>query len=129
MYAYGLTIAVWMHCVSDLPRIFIEAALAQSLPRRIVRFGPTVPVAPAAASVWQLLQVPTPVKIALPAAALLAAEEVLEVGALGELADEPGIPGCAAVGGGTPTGGGPLSFCDDSQVRKAAGVTTWTVAR
>src|SRR5580704_85310 len=74
MYAYGFVIAVWMHSASVLPRTFIEPALAQSLFSRWVKFGPTVPVVPAASSVWQLPQPPGPTKIALPAAGLVADE-------------------------------------------------------
>jgi hypothetical protein len=51
MYLYGSTIAVWMQAVSDAPRFAFEAVVAQSLFSRMSRFGPTVPVAPAAASV------------------------------------------------------------------------------
>jgi hypothetical protein len=40
----------------------------------VPRFGPVVPVAPAAARVWQELQPEDPVKIALPAAMLAALE-------------------------------------------------------
>src|SRR5579864_2044954 len=121
-----------MHSGTVLPRVFIDAAVAQSLARRIVRFGPTTPVVPAAARVWQLPHVPTPVKIVLPAAAALPPAAVVEVDELGAGAPpaEPlGTPGCAALGGGTPSGGGPFAFCERSQLLKAAGVTTWTVAR
>ena len=41
----------------------------------------------------------------------------------------PGTPGCTALGGGVPTGGGPLGFCELSQFWNTAGVTTRTAAR
>src|SRR5436309_15906727 len=47
-YAYGLTIAVLMHASSVAPRIFLEAGSAQSLFKRWSRFGPAVPLVPAA---------------------------------------------------------------------------------
>ena len=50
-YAYGFVIAVRMHCCRVAPRIRLEAALAQSALSRVSRFGPTAPVALAAASV------------------------------------------------------------------------------
>src|SRR5436305_1215705 len=68
MYAYGLTIAVWMHLGSVAPRTFLEAGSAQSLAKFLVRFGPTVPVVPAAASTWQEPQPPGPTNTCLPAA-------------------------------------------------------------
>src|SRR5579884_1533549 len=68
MYAYGLTIAVLMHRLNVVPRIRWEAAVAQSLFRRTPRFGPTVPVVPAAASVWHEPQPPGPVNTCLPEA-------------------------------------------------------------
>src|SRR5438093_7743491 len=43
------------------------------------RFGPTVPVAPASASVWQPLQPAEPVKIAFPAAGFPCAAGVVPV--------------------------------------------------
>jgi hypothetical protein len=65
-----LVIAVSMHLLSVLPRALIDAAVAQSLLSRCVRLGPTVPVVPAAPSVWQLPHPPAPVNSALPAAAV-----------------------------------------------------------
>src|SRR5579863_5626872 len=49
-----------MHFWSVEPRFGIDAGLAQSLFRRVPRFGPAVPVVPAAASVWHEPQ-PAPV--------------------------------------------------------------------
>jgi hypothetical protein len=133
MYAYGLTIAVWMHCWSVAPRIFLEAAVAQSLRRRMSRFGPTVPVALAAASVWQDEQPAVPTNTALPAAAepelelleeveepdaldvleVLELLDVLELDEPDELDDgEPGTPGWTASGGGVPIGGVAFGFCE-----------------
>ena len=43
----------------------------------MVRSGPITPVVPAAASVWHEAHVPTPVKIALPAAGVVPAAPVL----------------------------------------------------
>jgi len=96
-----------MHLLSVAPRILVEAALWQSVPSRWVRFGPTVPVVPAAARVWHEAQPPTPVKTAFPSAALAAAPELelelVELAApVDELAVEPGTPGWAARGGGYP---------------------------
>ena len=51
---------------------------------------------------------PTPVKIALPVAALVAVE--LDDDAALELPAPVGMPGWAAFGGGTPIGGGALGF-------------------
>ena len=70
-YAYGSTIAFVMHAFSVVPRIFWEAGRAQSDFSLVSRLGPTVPVAPAAARVWHEAQVPTPVKICLPAAGVV----------------------------------------------------------
>src|ERR1700722_16452451 len=133
-YAYGLVIAVMMHSSSVAPRIRFDAAVWQSLRRRWSRFGPIVPVAPAAASVWQEAQPPAPVKTALPAAAVAVLEAA---GALPEAAGAvlargapaPGMPLWSSLGGRLPTGGGALAGCDRSQAWKAAGVTTRTVAR
>ena len=61
-------IAVWMHFSSVAPRTCIDSGVAQSLLSRMSRLGPTVPVVPAAASVWQEPHPPTPVKIVLPTA-------------------------------------------------------------
>ena len=118
-----------MHSASVLPRIFIDCGVAQSLFSRWVRFGPTVPVVPAAASVWQLPQPPEPVKMALPAAGLVADELELErraggagrgAGSTTSSADARDA-GRAALGGGVPTGGGAFGFWWLSQVWKAAG--------
>lgn len=134
MYLYGSTIAVWMHAVSAAPRFAFEAAVAQSLFSRMSRFGPTVPVAPAAASVWQAAH-PAEANKALPAVAdepEPEVDELLELDAddveLGVLA-APGTPGWASVGPGTPTGAGPPGFCDCSHELNAAGVSTWTALR
>ena len=80
--------------------------------------GPTVPVAPAAASVWQPLHPAEPVNTALPAAAVAAALELTPScwTARGCGADRrPGRPAAPAFGGGVPIGGGPFGFCDRSQ--------------
>jgi hypothetical protein len=93
----------------------------------VPRFGPTVPVAPAAASVWQELQPAEPVKIALPAAALLAALpdvvlvappedcEPLEDGEGCAVPPPAGAPFGIADGGEAPIGGAALACCDCSQ--------------
>lgn len=130
MKRYGLVIAVSMHWSSDAPRTFLEAALAQSVRSLTSRFGPMVPVAPAAASVWHELQVPTPLKTALPAA--LAAPDGLGDGlglgggalAVGALGWVPGTPGWFSPGGGVPIGGGALAGWAASQDWNLAGVTT-----
>src|SRR5437763_1458520 len=57
-----------MHLSSVAPLTFFDCGLAQSLFRRVSRLGPTVPVVPAAASVWHEPQPPIPVKTAFPAA-------------------------------------------------------------
>ena len=101
------------------------------------RFGPIVPVVPAAASVWQPPQPAEPVNTALPAAALVAElDPELELDPEPELEPDarrggprPGCPGPIALGGGVPTGGGALGFCERSQVWNAVGVTTRTGAR
>jgi hypothetical protein len=134
MNAYGLVIAVVMHFWSELPRTFCEAGLAQSLRRRWSRLGPIVPVAPAAASVWQPLHPEAPVKMALPAAGLVVAEAELDVETFpsddgGDPGGAPGSPDSAATGAGVPTGGGPFGFCELSHWWYAAGVTTCTGAR
>lgn len=67
MKAYGSTIAVWMHLDRPAPRTFWEAGSAQSDLRRVSRSGPMVPVAPAAARVWQEVH-PLEAKSAFPAA-------------------------------------------------------------
>jgi hypothetical protein len=68
-----------MHCGKVDPRTFIDCAVAQSLRRRVSRSGPTVPVAEAAASVWQPLQPADPVNTTLPAAAVVSELEVDEL--------------------------------------------------
>jgi hypothetical protein len=65
-------------------------ALAQSAFSRVSRSGPTVPVAAAAASVWQPLHPATPVKTALPAAAVVAEPAVDEEVEEDEV-DEPAV--------------------------------------
>ena len=60
-----------MHSCRVAPRIFFDCGEAQLVRRSLSRFGPTVPVVPAAASVWQLPQPPTPVNTALPAAGVV----------------------------------------------------------
>src|SRR6516162_5340534 len=56
-----------MHFSSVVPRTFCEAGEAQAA-LSVSRFGPTVPVVPAADSVWHDPHEPTPVKIVLPTA-------------------------------------------------------------
>ena len=61
----------------------------------VPRFGPTVPVVAAAASVWQLPQPAEPVKTAFPAAALVCEaelEELLELEPLAAALAAPGTP-------------------------------------
>ena len=58
-----------MQAVSEAPRLVFEAAVAQSLFSRISRLGPTVPVAPAAASVWHEAH-PADANTVFPAAAV-----------------------------------------------------------
>jgi hypothetical protein len=76
-----------MHCFKLAPRTFIDAGVAQSLRSRVSRSGPTVPVAEAAASVWQPLHPDAPVNTACPAAALAPELELeeLELEELGAL--------------------------------------------
>src|SRR5215470_11484353 len=112
MKALGLRIDSSMNGFTDMPACL---ALGTML---VPRFGPTVPVVPAAASVWQLPQPADPVNTALPAAALVCEAE-LEVEPLElELVEPaaalaaPGTPGWTAFGGGVPTGGAPLGFCE-----------------
>lgn len=57
------------------PRAVLEAALAQSALSLVSRSGPTVPVALAAASVWQPLHPAVPTNTAFPAATLAAEAE------------------------------------------------------
>src|SRR5437588_1998391 len=102
-----------MHWVSVAPRTFLEAALEQSVRSLTSRFGPTLPDAAAAASVWQPLHPAAPVNTAFPAAAAPVAVELeleLELEVVGaELEDEleapaaePGTPGWKDFGGGVP---------------------------
>jgi hypothetical protein len=67
MYLYGSVIAVSMHFSSVVPRACCDAGVAQAS-FSVLRFGPIVPVVPAAASVWHDPHPPTPVKICLPTA-------------------------------------------------------------
>src|SRR5258708_17926 len=132
MKAYGFVIAAWMHWVSVAPRIFFDVALEQSVRSLTSRFGPTVPVAPAAASVWHPLQPAGPRKTAFPAdAPPLAVEGEPEAAAEleGELEAAPAEPGTAGwldLGGGVPIGGGAPAFSVASQCWKTAGWTTYT---
>lgn len=109
----------------------LEAGLAQSLRSLWSRFGPIVPVAPAAARVWQVLHPDEPVNTTLPADA---EAELLEVALLDEVVlEEVALEGSAdptaAFGGGVPTGGGPLLGCLESHAENAEGLTTRTCAR
>ena len=83
-----------------VPRTFWDAGSAQSAFSMVSRFGPTVPVADAAASVWQPLHPASPVNTALPAAALvLELDPPLEDDdddELDELEDEDAPPPAAA---------------------------------
>src|SRR5438309_4539588 len=104
-----------MHWVSVAPRTFFDAGFEQSVRSLTSRFGPTLPDAPAAASVWQPLHPAAPVNTAFPAAAAPVAVELEVVGA--ELEDgleapaaEPGTPGWKDFGGGVPSGGGAPAF-------------------
>src|SRR5450755_3105914 len=120
-----------MQASSVAPRTRIEAGLWQSVRRRWSRFGPTVPVEPAAASVWHEAQPPAPRNTALPAAAVAvddAAGAVLAGEVLAEAGLEPGTS-WKSLGGRVPRGGGAFAGWAFSQAWKAAGVTTWTVAR
>src|SRR5947209_7116936 len=135
MKALGLTIDCSRNAFTGMP------AFLASGTTRTPRFGPTVPVAPAAARVWQLPQPADPVNTALPAAALVCEAEPLELEPLEPEPDEPdaaapaaaapapGTPACTALGGGVPTGGAPLGFCEPSHFWNAAGVSTRTDAR
>ena len=78
-----------MHSFSVVPRIFWEAGFAQSVRSLTSRFGPTVPVADAAASVWHPLHPAEPVNTAWPAAALVL-DELDEEDVLG--ADDEPLP-------------------------------------
>jgi hypothetical protein len=73
------------------------------------------------------------VNTALPAAALVCEAELLELldpeELLAAALAAPGTPGWTALGGGVPTGGGPLGFCEPSHFSNTAGVTTRTAAR
>lgn len=148
MYLYGLVIAVKMHFWSVWPRIRFDAGVAQSLFRRVSRSGPTVPVAEAAASVWQVLHVGEAVCVntVLPAAALVVeaaggavgddAEGVVldwdEAGPVVAFPEEdegldgvaPGSPCSTAFGGGVPIGGAMFAGWALTQVWNATGVTT-----
>src|SRR5690349_19793738 len=100
-----------MHWLSVPPRIFFDAVLVQSVRSLTSRFGPTVPVAPAAASVWHPLHPAVPVNTAFPAEAELLVVELEELEPP-ELEDEleapaaaPGTPGWLVFGGGVPSGG------------------------
>src|SRR6476660_2130239 len=124
MNALGLRIDSMMKGLTAIPAFL---ALGTML---VPRFGPTVPVVPAAASVWQLPQPAEPVNTAFPAAALVCEAELLEPEELLAAAlAAPGTPGWAALGGGVPTGGGPLGFCELSHFSNTAGVTTRPAAR
>ena len=78
-----------MHCSRLAPRAFLDAAVAQSLFSRVSRSGPTVPLAPAAARVWQPPHPAAPTNTALPAAALALAPVPDEDEPEDELDDEP----------------------------------------
>src|SRR5690242_12779333 len=67
-----------MHCVSVAPLIRFDAADEQSVRSLTSRFGPTVPLAPASASVWQPVHPAEPVNTVFPAAAAPLAELELE---------------------------------------------------
>src|SRR5579872_6179222 len=69
MYLYGSVIAVVTHFSNVEPRAAWDAGVAQAA-FKVFRLGPTVPVVPAAASVWHEPQPPTPVKISFPLAAV-----------------------------------------------------------
>ena len=132
-----------MHCVSVAPRIRFDAGEEQSVRSLTSRFGPTVPVAPAAASVWHPLHPAEPVNTAFPADAAPAEElepeleldefvlalDELDAAALATLAAAPGTPGCTAFGGGVPSGGFALDDRPASQRWNTAGSTTYTGAR
>lgn len=136
-----------MHFWSVSPRTRFDAGVAQSLLRRVSRSGPTVPVAEAAASVWQVLHVGEAVCVntVLPAAALVAeaAGGVVDEDAGGAVLDRedgpvvafpeedegldggaPGSPCSAAFGGGVPSGGAMFAGWALAQVWNATGVTT-----
>src|SRR5690242_3382552 len=106
MNALGLRIDSMMKGFTAIPAFLASGTIA------VPRFGPTVPVVPAAASAWQLPQPAEPVNTAFPAAALVCEAVLdpleLELLELAAALAAPGTPGCAALGGGVPTGGGPL---------------------
>src|SRR5436305_946593 len=109
----------WMNCLSGSPRFLASPTTA------VPRFGPTVPVVPAAASVWHVPQPPGPVKTALPAVAaadgappaedelvlavapgpLFAPPTPSALPAVGADGAAPGSPASPAFGGGVPRGG------------------------
>src|ERR671937_2180176 len=101
-----------MNCFSGRRR-FLESGTSVT-----PRFGPTVPVVPAAASVWHDPQPADPVNTALPAAGLVAELAPLEAPGpafaapdpsdpppVGDDGAAPGTPAWLAEGGGVPTGG------------------------
>src|SRR6185312_11400227 len=116
LYLFGSMIESRMNVFSGWPAFLASGTTFVS------RLGPTVPLAPAADSVWQVEQPEAPVNTTLPAWALgdSVGEEPLE---LLEEEDEfdpplvlgagpdpaPGMPGWVAFGGGVPTGDGPLA--------------------
>src|SRR4051812_19347311 len=105
MNELGLRIESMMNGLTGIPAFLASGTIA------VPRFGPTVPVVPAAASVWQLPQPADPVNTAFPAAALVCEAELeglLELELLAAAPAAPGTPGWAALDGGVPTGGGPL---------------------
>src|SRR5581483_6520260 len=127
-----------MHCCSDAPRAFWEAGVAQSALSLVSRSGPTVPVEPAAARVWQPLHPAVPVNTVLPAAAPVLEDEEPDDPELDdelEPEDDPpdGVPypgrALLTFGGVEPTGGGPLAGWERSQLWKAVALTTRTLVR
>ena len=70
MKAFGFRIDCSMKGLTGIPAFLALGTI------EVPRFGPTVPVVPAAASVWQLPQPAEPVNTALPAAALVLEDEL-----------------------------------------------------
>ena len=124
-YALGLVIDSRMNLSSGSPRFFASPTIA------VPRFGPVVPVVPAAARVWQPLHPessgehglagrdrrPGPAEPELeerPPEPLVAPCWLpSEVPPVGAPAPAPGSPASAALGGVVPIGGGALGFWDD----------------
>src|SRR5947209_7339682 len=113
----------------------MKAAECLAPVRNLFRSGPTAPVEPASASVWQALQPPLPVNTCLPAAAragLGAAPPAAGLPAAGAPAAAPVLAAPAAVPVAVAAGAVPAAPAlrwEASHVLNWAGVTTRTTAR